>query len=176
MFRKHRPPFSFSSAQSTEKSWLPQQEAKTSDHQARPKVVSPLGQAILPATRQTIIIMCRMVVFEGICTRCGTPQTWTDLTQELSCLEAKNKGYFGECSRGIHVEEHDFDQECNTCADEDEGIGDLDEALAPAGGNSNSNNSFQHSMSSHQSNPGKSNPSKRGAAEDAGEASKKQRT
>ncbi|EEU42787.1 hypothetical protein NCS52_01078400 [Fusarium sp. LHS14.1] len=115
--------------------------------------------------------MCRMVVFEGLCTRCGTPQTWTDLTQELSCLEAKNKGCFGQCSRGIHVEEHDFDQECNTCADEDEGIGDLDEALAPAG-----NNSFQHSMSSHQSNPGKSNPSKRGAAEEAGEASKKQRT
>ncbi|KAF4977893.1 hypothetical protein FZEAL_5641 [Fusarium zealandicum] len=76
--------------------------------------------------------MCRMVVFEGTCTRCGTPQTWTELTQELSCLKAKNKGCFGECSRGIHVEEHTFDQECCTCAEEDEGIGDLDEPLAGA--------------------------------------------
>lgn len=111
-----------------------------------------------------------MVIFEGLCTRCGTPQTWTELTQELSCLAAKNKGCFGECSRGIYVEEHDFDQECSTCADEDEGIGDLDEALAPSG------NTFQYSMNSHQTNPGKSNPTKRGAAEEAGEASKKQRT
>ncbi|KAF7544467.1 hypothetical protein G7Z17_g9920 [Cylindrodendrum hubeiense] len=70
-----------------------------------------------------------MVVFAGTCTRCGDAQTWTDLTQELSCLEAKNKGCFGECTRGILVEEHDFDQECQTCAEEDEGIGDLDEAL-----------------------------------------------
>ncbi|KAH7160631.1 hypothetical protein EDB81DRAFT_320941 [Dactylonectria macrodidyma] len=73
--------------------------------------------------------MCRMVVFAGTCSRCGDAQTWTDLTQELSCLEAKNKGCFGECSRGILVEEHDFDQECQTCAEEDEGIGDLDDGL-----------------------------------------------
>ncbi|KAK7403453.1 hypothetical protein QQX98_010774 [Neonectria punicea] len=73
--------------------------------------------------------MCRMVVFLGACTRCGDAQTWTDLTQELSCLEAKNNGGFGECSRGILVEEHDFDQECQACSEEDEGIGDVDEAL-----------------------------------------------
>ncbi|KAH6877281.1 hypothetical protein B0T10DRAFT_566306 [Thelonectria olida] len=71
--------------------------------------------------------MCRMVVFAGTCTRCGDAQTWTELSQELSCLEAKNKGCFGECSRGILIEEHDFDQECQTCTEEDEGIGDLDE-------------------------------------------------
>ncbi|KAM0415678.1 hypothetical protein ACHAPT_013378 [Fusarium lateritium] len=108
--------------------------------------------------------MCRMVVFEGLCTRCGSPQTWTDLTQELSCLEAKNKGWFGECKRGIYVEEHSFDQECSTCADEDEGIGDLD--VPPVG-------TFHHQ---HTVNPNQSNPAKRGATEDAGEASKKQRT
>lgn len=68
-----------------------------------------------------------MVVFAGTCTRCGDAQTWTELSQELSCLEAKNKGCFGECSRGILIEEHDFDQECQTCTEEDEGIGDLDE-------------------------------------------------
>lgn len=73
--------------------------------------------------------MCRMVVFAGTCTRCGDAQTWTDLTQELSCLEAKNKGCFGECTKGILVEEHDFDQECQTCSEEDEGIGDLEEEL-----------------------------------------------
>jgi hypothetical protein len=71
-----------------------------------------------------------MVVFAGTCTRCGDAQTWTELSQELSCLEAKNRGCFGECSRGILVEEHDFDQECQTCTEEDEGIGDVDELEA----------------------------------------------
>ncbi|CAM1509348.1 Fc.00g030870.m01.CDS01 [Cosmosporella sp. VM-42] len=70
--------------------------------------------------------MCRMIVFLGACTRCGENYTWTDLSQELSCLEAKNRGAFGECSRGINLEEHSFDQECDRCADEDEGIGDLE--------------------------------------------------
>lgn len=74
--------------------------------------------------------MCRMVVFAGTCTRCGDAQTWTELSQELSCLEAKNNGCFGECSRGILIEEHDFDQECQTCTEEDEGIGDVDELEA----------------------------------------------
>ncbi|KAF4470641.1 hypothetical protein FALBO_2446 [Fusarium albosuccineum] len=112
--------------------------------------------------------MCRMVVFEGMCTRCGIPQTWTDLTQELSCLEAKNKGWFGECARGIYVEEHTFDQECSTCAEEDEGIGDLDHEKQLAA-------SLQHTMYA-QSNPGKRRAAQ---AEDRGETSserKKQRT
>ncbi|KAF5020243.1 hypothetical protein F66182_7721 [Fusarium sp. NRRL 66182] len=70
--------------------------------------------------------MCRMMVFRGYCTCCGTIQTWSDLTQELSCLDAKNTGWFGGCQRGILVEEHSFDQECAVCYEEDEGIGDLD--------------------------------------------------
>ena len=86
-----------------------------------------------------------MVIFEGACTRCGVAQTWTDLTQELSCLEAKNCGNFGECSLGVHVEEHDFDQECSSCAEEDEGIGDLEEVAAP----------FGSSTVSHQQSNGK---------------------
>ncbi|KAM5348584.1 hypothetical protein ACJ41O_008408 [Fusarium nematophilum] len=108
--------------------------------------------------------MCRMVVFEGTCTRCGIAQTWTELTQELSCLEAKNKGWFGECSRGIHVEEHNFDQECSSCAEEDEGIGDLDQDATA---------DFQQGV--HVQN----NPAKRSAVDERGEASserKKQKT
>ncbi|KAF4971936.1 hypothetical protein FSARC_1379 [Fusarium sarcochroum] len=54
-------------------------------------------------------------------------QTWVDLTQELSCLDAKNLGWFGGCERGILVEEHGFDQECSICHDEDEGVAGLDE-------------------------------------------------
>ncbi|KAK7948441.1 uncharacterized protein PG986_009327 [Apiospora aurea] len=53
--------------------------------------------------------MCRMVIFTGSCIKCGRYFTWTDLTQELPCLEAKNAG------------------ECDACAeDEDEGVGDVD--------------------------------------------------
>ncbi|KAJ9418325.1 hypothetical protein QL093DRAFT_2383147, partial [Fusarium oxysporum] len=72
--------------------------------------------------------MCRMMIFRGHCTCCDQPQTWVDLTQELSCLEAKNNGWFGGCRRGILVEEHDFNQECPVCHEEDEGIGGLDES------------------------------------------------
>lgn len=74
--------------------------------------------------------MCRLIVFSGTCTRCGDAQTWLDLSQELSCLEAKNEGTFGDCSRGINIDERDFDQECDRCADEDEGIGDLDDEIS----------------------------------------------
>lgn len=71
--------------------------------------------------------MCRMVVFSGTCTRCGDFFTWDELSQELSCLEAKNNGNFGECKRGIQMEEHSFDQDCDACAEEymaDEGFVD----------------------------------------------------
>ncbi|KAJ6440796.1 short-chain dehydrogenase/reductase family protein [Purpureocillium lavendulum] len=71
--------------------------------------------------------MCRMVIFMGSCTRCGESQTWEDLTQHLSCLEAKNNGTFGECEAGVFAEQHDFDQECDRCAEEDEGVGDIDD-------------------------------------------------
>ncbi|KAG6036015.1 hypothetical protein E4U41_005849 [Claviceps citrina] len=69
--------------------------------------------------------MCRLLVFSGSCTRCGDSHTWDDLTQQLACLESKNAGAFGECRRGIFVEEHDFDQECDRCIEEDEGVGDV---------------------------------------------------
>jgi hypothetical protein len=75
--------------------------------------------------------MCRIVVFAGTCTRCNNRFTWDDLSQELSCLESKNAGVFGECRRGIQKEEHEFDQECPTCEEEvnaDEGI-DLEEVI-----------------------------------------------
>ncbi|RCI12567.1 hypothetical protein L249_0332 [Ophiocordyceps polyrhachis-furcata BCC 54312] len=77
--------------------------------------------------------MCRLVIFSGTCTRCGEEQTWEDLTQQLSCLEAKNHNAFGECERGVYAEQHQFDQECDRCAEEDEGLGDVeDEQSSPA--------------------------------------------
>jgi hypothetical protein len=80
--------------------------------------------------------MCRMVVFAGSCTRCEESQTWDELTQRLSCLEAKNQDAFGSCSIGVFIENHDFDQECDRCSEEDEGIGDIDDEaqLEPATG------------------------------------------
>ncbi|KAM7189417.1 hypothetical protein V8F20_010147 [Naviculisporaceae sp. PSN 640] len=71
--------------------------------------------------------MCRLMVFDGKCTCCGQEFTWDDLSQELSCLEAKNVGVFGECRRGVHKEEHRFDQECDECLarnEADEGYGE----------------------------------------------------
>ncbi len=70
--------------------------------------------------------MCRMITFVGTCSRCAGIFTWDDLTQQLSCLEAKNTGIFGQCRRGIQAEEHSFDQECDACVAEteaDEGYG-----------------------------------------------------
>ncbi|TPX07807.1 uncharacterized protein E0L32_010494 [Thyridium curvatum] len=75
--------------------------------------------------------MCRMMVFAGTCTTCGQFFEWADLAQRLSCLEAKNAGLFGQCHRGVQVEELAFDQECDTCAEEDEGIG-VEEGAASA--------------------------------------------
>ncbi|KFA80426.1 hypothetical protein S40288_07046 [Stachybotrys chartarum IBT 40288] len=69
--------------------------------------------------------MCRMVAFAGSCTRCKRSCTWDDLTQRLACLEAKNTDAFGSCRNGVFVEQHDFDQECDRCAEEDEGVGDV---------------------------------------------------
>lgn len=67
--------------------------------------------------------MCRMMVFAGTCTKCGEANTWEDLSQALSCLEAKNNGAIGDCSTGVNIEQHKFDQECERCALEDEGLG-----------------------------------------------------
>lgn len=69
--------------------------------------------------------MCRLVVFVGSCPRCEGYFTWSDLTQELPCLESKNIGLFGQCHRGVFVDQHPFDQECDPCAAEDEGVGDV---------------------------------------------------
>ena len=76
--------------------------------------------------------MCRRLTFAGTCTSCGEAQTWDDLSQELACLEAKNNGVFGECETGIFEERHNFDQECDRCSEEDEGVGDVgDELVVP---------------------------------------------
>lgn len=63
------------------------------------------------------------MVFTGACTKCQEPHTWEELSQKLSCLEAKNNGAIGHCSKGIDTEQHKFDQECDRCAQEDEGLG-----------------------------------------------------
>ncbi|TDZ41373.1 hypothetical protein CTRI78_v009694 [Colletotrichum trifolii] len=70
--------------------------------------------------------MCRLVLFAGTCTICNESLTWADLSQELSCLAAKNADAFGSCRRGVDVETHSFDQECDACAGEDEGVGGMD--------------------------------------------------
>ncbi|KAL6852193.1 hypothetical protein J3F83DRAFT_719227 [Trichoderma novae-zelandiae] len=71
--------------------------------------------------------MCRLVIFRGTCTKCGEDQIWEELSQELSCLQAKNNGFFGDCSNGVFQEVHQFDQECDQCTEEDEGVGDVGE-------------------------------------------------
>lgn len=77
--------------------------------------------------------MCRLVVFKGTCPHCSDTFTWDELTQELSCLEAKNNGTFGLCKEGTLVDEKEHDQECDACAAEleaDEGYaGGTDDAL-----------------------------------------------
>ena len=96
--------------------------------------------------------MCRMVVFAGTCPGCQTYFTWNELSQELSCLEAKNNGIFGECRRGTVMDEHSFNQECEACAEEaynDEGVAGLeDDMLAPAQGNKSSKSGKSSSSSS----------------------------
>ena len=86
--------------------------------------------------------MCRLVVFSGLCTTCRRSFTWDELTQELSCLEAKNYGAFGECKRGAAKDEHAFDQECDECAEEacdDEGVG-MDDTVEASASTSTSTN------------------------------------
>ncbi|KAK4131619.1 hypothetical protein BT67DRAFT_387150 [Trichocladium antarcticum] len=59
--------------------------------------------------------MCRKVVFKGACPECSNIFTWDELSQELSCLEAKNNGVFGMCDRGTTLDEKAHDQECDVC-------------------------------------------------------------
>jgi hypothetical protein len=84
--------------------------------------------------------MCRLVVFKGTCPHCCDTFTWEELTQELSCLEAKNNGTFGLCKEGALTDEKEHDQECDACAAEleadegyDGGMDDVIEALEVAG-------------------------------------------
>ncbi|KAJ4390415.1 hypothetical protein N0V85_007243 [Neurospora sp. IMI 360204] len=80
--------------------------------------------------------MCRQIVFSGTCPQCTQHFIWQDLSQELSCLEAKNTGVFGQCAFGVQIEEHQFDQECEPCAvdnERDEGYcaDGMDELVPP---------------------------------------------
>ena len=80
--------------------------------------------------------MCRLMAFSGTCTRCGEWFQWHDLSQELACLESKNNGVFGDCRRGVHVEDHPFEQECDACTAidmADEGFAEADDPPPAAG-------------------------------------------
>ncbi|KAH6656488.1 hypothetical protein BKA67DRAFT_157927 [Truncatella angustata] len=70
--------------------------------------------------------MCRLILFAGSCTQCGGEFSWDELAQQLPCLEAKNSGMFGECRNGVNMDQHTFDQECDSCleAGGGEGYGD----------------------------------------------------
>ena len=67
------------------------------------------------------------MLFSGNCPECNHHFVWHDISQELSCLEAKNSGMFGQCASGVETAEHPHDQECQPCSernlrkDEDEG-------------------------------------------------------
>ncbi|KAK5653453.1 hypothetical protein OQA88_8939 [Cercophora sp. LCS_1] len=79
--------------------------------------------------------MCRTITFSGTCSHCGGVFTWDDLVQQLSCLEAKNVGVFGQCRRGVAEEKHTFDQECERCSAEleaDEGYGGMEDDVHAA--------------------------------------------
>ena len=81
--------------------------------------------------------MCRLMAFSGSCTRCGQWFEWHDLSQELACLESKNNGIFGDCRRGVHVEDHPFEQECDACTAyemADEGFAEAEDPTAADGG------------------------------------------
>ncbi|KAJ0124742.1 hypothetical protein J7T55_006083 [Diaporthe amygdali] len=60
--------------------------------------------------------MCRMVIFSGNCIRCGQYYTVPELEQSVSCLEAKNNGGFGDCRRGVNMDQHDPALECASCS------------------------------------------------------------
>lgn len=60
--------------------------------------------------------MCRMVIFSGYCPRCSASYEVPELTQCVSCLEAKNNGEFGNCRRGVNYDQHDPGMECAPCS------------------------------------------------------------
>ncbi|KAK1751149.1 hypothetical protein QBC47DRAFT_406403 [Echria macrotheca] len=116
--------------------------------------------------------MCRMILFGGRCPRCTGDFSWEDLTQHLSCLEAKNVGVFGHCRRGVQLEEHTFDQECDACqeatVEADEGYFDEDLAAVQT--------IQHHGMEKEKPAKNKGKGKSRATEDDDGRRSKKQRT
>lgn len=122
-----------------------------------------------------------MVVFMGTCPRCSGEFTWDELSQPLSCLEAKNVGVFGECRRGVNYESHNFDQDCPVCAeelDEDEGIDVFDPPVvdqATQGYQSSQGHQSSQGYPSKHTGKGKNKASDR-HDDDHGSRKKKQKT
>ena len=123
-----------------------------------------------------------MVVFMGTCPRCSGEFTWEDLSQELSCLEAKNVGGFGACRRGANYEYHTFDQDCPSCTaelNEDEGVDLFEPHMADEATQGDAQSSQgQHSGGGKGSgkDKGKGKSKAGGHDDDAGRRKKKQRT
>ncbi|KUI59360.1 hypothetical protein VP1G_06610 [Cytospora mali] len=83
--------------------------------------------------------MCRMVIFSGKCIRCGQWYTLPELEQNVSCLEAKNNGGFGDCRRGVNMDQHDPALECSSCSyalSLTEAYGDSDDLVPACSGSS----------------------------------------
>lgn len=115
--------------------------------------------------------MCRMVIFSGNCIRCGQYYTIPELEQSVSCLEAKNNGGFGDCRRGVNMDQHDPALECASCSYA-MSLGDdqqpyNDDLLIPActtasaGGSTTSTASSSHSSSKGSGHHSRHDTSKR---------------
>lgn len=106
-----------------------------------------------------------MVIFSGYCPRCSVSYEVPELTQCVSCLEAKNNGEFGNCRRGVNYDQHDPGMECAPCSSAlgiGEGNGeDLVAANSTLGGGGGGSSSA----------PASSSSSSRGSTSGGGEAS-----
>ncbi|KAB5528040.1 hypothetical protein GE09DRAFT_412126 [Coniochaeta sp. 2T2.1] len=126
--------------------------------------------------------MCRMVVFMGTCPRCAGEFTWEELSQQLSCLEAKNVGGFGECRGGANYEYHTFDQDCPSCTaelNEDEGVDLFEPPVVDEATQSGYAQQSSHGGGGGKEKgkgKGKSKAGGGGHDDDAGRRKKKQRT
>ncbi|CAN8104400.1 unnamed protein product [Discula destructiva] len=98
--------------------------------------------------------MCRMVIFSGYCVRCRMPYEVSELTQCVSCLEAKNNGAFGHCRRGVNYDQHDPGMECAPCSsalgmmDESDDLVAANNSVISSGGVSPGSSSSRTSTSS----------------------------
>lgn len=124
--------------------------------------------------------MCRLVVFMGTCPQCTGEFTWEELSQELSCLDAKNVGRFGECARGVHYEYHAFNQDCPACTEElneDEGVDLFEPPAMDQSTTQGASQPAQGHQSSQASQKGKGKSKASGGQDDDGtRRKKKQRT